>query len=187
MKISTVFLDRDGVLNEDKPPYLIRVEDVVIHKDVPGALRQLTKAGIDIVVVSNQGGVGRGLHSYENAERIFRKVLEGAESAGGKILDWYFCPHAPEAGCNCRKPETGMIEQAVREHGIDLSKAVFVGDGFGDAGAAQRLGLPFFLLRQGWGERTRISCDKAGVPYIQVDNLQEAVTRILETNKENQV
>lgn len=187
MKISTVFLDRDGVLNEDKPPYLIRVEDVVIHKDVPAALRQLTEAGINVVVVSNQGGVGRGLHSYENAERIFRKVVEGAESAGGKILDWYFCPHAPEAGCDCRKPETGMIEQAVREHKIDLREAVFVGDGFGDAGAAQRLGLPFFLLRQGWGERTKISCDEAGVPYNQVDNLQDAVKQILKMHKENQV
>ncbi|MFA5435294.1 MAG: HAD-IIIA family hydrolase [Candidatus Neomarinimicrobiota bacterium] len=187
MKISTVFLDRDGVLNEDKPPYLIRVEDVVIHRDVPAALRQLTEAGIRVVVVSNQGGVGRGLHSYENAERIFRAVVEGAESGGGKILDWYFCPHAPEAGCGCRKPETGMIEQAVRKHGIDLKGAVLVGDGFGDACLAQRLQMPFFLVRQGWGERTRISCDDAGVPFRQVENLQDAVNRILKMNKENQI
>lgn len=186
MKISTVFLDRDGVLNEDKPPYLIRVEDVVVHKDVPEALRQLTEAGINVVVVSNQGGVGRGLHSPENARRIFRAVVEGAESGGGKILDWYFCPHAPEAACNCRKPETGMIEQAVREHHIDLTEAVFVGDGFGDACLAQRLQIPFFLVRSGWGAQTKISCDEAGVPYNPVENLQDAVTRILKMHKEKQ-
>lgn len=179
-------MDRDGVLNEDKPPYLIRVEDVAIHRDVPAALRQLRDAGIRVIVVSNQGGVGRGLHSYENAERIYRAVVEGAESGGGKILDWYFCPHAPEEGCDCRKPETGMIEQAVREHHIDLKEAVFVGDGFGDAGAAQRMGLPFFLVRQGWGEQTKISCDEAGVPYTLADNLQDAVIRILKINKENE-
>ncbi len=184
MKITTVFLDRDGVLNEDKPPYLIRVEDVVIHRDVPEALRQLTQAAIRIIVVSNQGAVGRGLHSYENAERIFRKVVEGSENRGGKILDWYFCPHAAEEGCECRKPGTAMVDQAVQEHGINLKEAVFVGDGFGDARLAQRLQMPFFLVRQGWWERTKASCDREGVPYKPVENLQEAVDNILNMNKD---
>ncbi|MBW6458898.1 MAG: HAD-IIIA family hydrolase, partial [FCB group bacterium] len=107
MKISTVFLDRDGVLNEDKPTYLIRVEDVVIHKDVPEALHKLRAAGIRVFVVSNQGGIGRGLHNRENAEKIFRKVIEGSEAGGGKIDGWYYCPHAPEDTCSCRKPRTG--------------------------------------------------------------------------------
>jgi histidinol-phosphate phosphatase family protein len=185
MTISTVFLDRDGVINEDKPPYLIRMEDVVIHKDVPEALRKLRAAGLRVFVVSNQGGIGRGLHSKENAERIFRKVIEVAEAGGGKIDAWYYCPHAPEDGCSCRKPRTGMFEQAVREHGIRLQEAAFVGDGFGDAVAAKTLGLPFYLVNQGWGPGTRVECDEKRIPYIPVANLGEAVDKILNSRKGN--
>jgi D-glycero-D-manno-heptose 1,7-bisphosphate phosphatase len=185
MVISTVFLDRDGVINEDKPPYLIRVEDVAIHKDVQEALRKLTDAGIRAIVVSNQGAIGRGLHSRENAERIFRKVIDGAEAGGGKIDAWYYCPHPPEEGCSCRKPRTGMFEQAVHEHGIRLEEAVFVGDGFGDALAAQTLGLPFYLVNQGWGPGTKVECDEKQVPYIPVANLGEAVNNILNNREGN--
>ena len=179
MKVNTVFLDRDGVLNADKPDYLLRPEDVVIPQDVPGAIKDLTDAGKRLIVVSNQAGIGKGLLSMDEAEVIFDKVIEGAESAGGKIMSRYYCPHMSEDKCSCRKPEIGMFMQAVKDHGVRLERAVFVGDGFGDAQAAKKLNIPFYLVSRGWGPETKQKCDEANIPYIYVKDLQEAVDKIL--------
>lgn len=181
MKVRTVFLDRDGVLNADRPDYLLRLEDVLIPDDVPGALKDLTDAGKRLIVVSNQAGIGKGLLSRDHADKIFDKVILGAEAQGGKIMDRYYCPHTNEDECSCRKPEVGMFMQAVKDHGVRLEYAVFVGDGFGDARAAKKLNIPFYLLSRGWGPETKRKCDKANIPYIYVKDLQEAVNRILES------
>ena len=185
MKITTVFLDRDGVLNVDKPDYILRVEDVHLYKDVATAIKQLSDAGIRIIVISNQAGIAKRLLNVETAEAIFEKVIHGAESGGGHISDYYYCPHKDKDACVCRKPRTGLFEQAVREYGLLLEETVFVGDGYGDAGAAHRLGIPFYLVDQGRGFETRKKCDAGGQLYIWVDNLQDAVQQILKTNKGN--
>ncbi|MEA2077545.1 MAG: HAD-IIIA family hydrolase [Candidatus Marinimicrobia bacterium] len=184
MKITTVFLDRDGVLNIDSPDYLLRLEDVQIHADVPAAIKQLTDAGMRLIVVSNQAGIGKGLLSVPVAEAIFDKVIEGAEAEGGKITGRYYCPHTSEDNCNCRKPKPGMFMQAVKDHGIRLEQSVFVGDGFGDARAAKELNIPFYLVSQGWGSVTKQKCDDKTIPYISVKNLQEATDLILASKED---
>ena len=181
MKITTVFLDRDGVLNVDNPDYILRLSDVEIHDDVPGAVKELTDAGLRLIVVSNQAGIGKGLLDVEDAEFIFQSIIFGVEAEGGKITGYYYCPHTKDDECGCRKPETGMFMQAVKDHGILLEESVFVGDGFADARAAQTMGIPFYLVQQGWGATTKRKCDKAEIPYISVKNLQDAATRILKT------
>jgi len=179
MKISTVFLDRDGVLNVDQPDYLLSIDDVKIQRGVPGALKKLNDAGIHVIVVSNQAGIGKELISRRAAEQIFEEVIRRAEVKGGHINGYYYCPHAPDDGCNCRKPEIGMFLRAKRQHSIIMEEAVFVGDGFGDARAAKRLKIPFYLVKQGWGPVTKVKCDVADVLYIQVKHLQDAVDKIL--------
>lgn len=184
MKINTVFLDRDGVLNADSPNYIRSLDDVRVHYDVPGAIRTLTEEDKRLIVISNQAGIGKGLLSVEDAEAIFDKIIEGAEAAGGKIMARYYCPHKPEDKCKCRKPKTGMFRQAVKDHGIRLEQAVFVGDGYADALTAKALHIPFYLVAQGWGPETRQKCDEEDIPYIYVSNLQDAVDMILESEED---
>lgn len=184
MKVNTVFLDRDGVLNEDSADYILRVKDIKIHKDVPCTLKLLTDAGKRMIIVSNQAGIGKGLLTVDEAKIIFAKIIELSEVEGGKIAGHYFCPHTNEDQCNCRKPKVGMFMQAVRDHGIRLERAVFVGDGFGDAQAAKTLNIPFYLVAQGWGPTTKQKCDDQNIPYIYVKDLREAVDRILASEDE---
>lgn len=185
MKISTVFLDRDGVINVDCPDYLLSVEDIKIQRGVPSALKKLRDAGIKTIVVSNQSSIGKELISRRVSEAIFEEIIRRAEKKGGHIDAYYYCPHTPEDGCNCRKPGIGMFLRAKREHDIIMEEAVFVGDGYGDACAAKRLKIPFYLVEQGWGRVTKVKSDRSGVPYIQVKNLTDAVNKILEI-KENE-
>ena len=181
MKVRTVFLDRDGVLNADSPNYIRSLNDVRIQSGVPDAIRTLSDEGKRLIVISNQAGIGKGLLSVEDAEAIFDKIIEEVESAGGKITARYYCPHKVEDKCDCRKPKTGLFRQAVKDHGVRLERSVFVGDGFGDAVAAKTLHIPFYLVAQGWGPETRRKCDEADIPYIYVSDLEEAVELILES------
>ncbi len=179
MKISTVFLDRDGVLNVDDPTYVLSVFEIRMHTDVPDAIKQLSDAGIDIFVVSNQACVGKGLIKYEDAEEIFEHIVAHSESAGGKIKDWYFCPHRAEQRCPNRKPNPGMFMKAIREHGVNMKEAVYVGDSHSDALVAKFLNIPFFLVSQGWGPITREALARERIPFTYVSNLQDAVNRII--------
>ncbi|MCD6446872.1 MAG: HAD-IIIA family hydrolase [Candidatus Marinimicrobia bacterium] len=179
MNITTVFLDRDGVLNIDRSDYLLSMDDIKIQRGVAAALKKLSDAGLRVIVVSNQAGIGKELISRRRAEQIFDEIIRRSEIKGGHVDGYYYCPHTPDDGCNCRKPEIGLFLRAKREHNIIMEEAVFVGDGFGDAGAAKRLKIPFYLVEQGWGPVTKVKCDKAGVPYIQIKNLRDAVDKIL--------
>ena len=135
-----VFLDRDGVINQDSPAYVRSLAD---WRPLPGSLEaiaRLSRAGYRVVVITNQSGIARGLIEPKALEAIHLRLGEQAESLGGNIAGVYFCPHAPDAGCHCRKPATGLIDQAVRELGVDPKGAVFVGDRPSDAGAAIAVG-----------------------------------------------
>lgn len=179
MKISTVFLDRDGVLNIDRPDYLLDINEVKIQRGVPAAIKKLTDAGICNIVISNQASIGKELISRRASEAIFDEIIRRCELKGGHINGYYYCPHTPDDGCNCRKPGIALFLRAKREHGINMDEAVFVGDGFGDACAAKHLRIPFYLVKQGWGPVTKVKCDKGGIPYIQSKDLQDAVDKIL--------
>ena len=133
------FLDRDGTLIEDRG-YAYRVSD---YAPLPGAIeavRLLRGAGFAVIVVSNQSGVGRGYFSPEDLER-FEAHLRADFAAHGAAVDaLYSCPHAPEAGCACRKPATGMLERARAEHGLDVAKSWVIGDKASDVELARRAG-----------------------------------------------
>jgi len=143
-----VLLDRDGVLNVKAPKgrYVTSASD---FRWLPGAresLRELRDAGADVVVVTNQAGIGRGVFAEEALKEIHGRMRDEAIAAGGHLLDVLHCPHDWERPCECRKPAPGMFLQAQRVHELDLSLTPFVGDDARDQEAAHALGLPFFRV-----------------------------------------
>lgn len=140
-----VFLDRDGTLIEDvgypKDPEQVRW--------VPGAvqaLHLLKDQGFRLVVISNQSGVGRGMISEGEALSVHERFMQFMADEGVEIDGVYYCLHAPEEGCRCRKPEPGMLLDAARDHKIDLQISYMIGDKVADGATGQRLGCRGILF-----------------------------------------
>jgi len=134
-----VFLDRDGTLTRDRG-YTHRLEDYALLPGVVPALRRLVEAGFGLVIVTNQSGIGRGLFTHEDYERFERHLEQDLARQGVPVAASFFCPHAPDAGCRCRKPAPGLLERAATTLGIDLSRAWMIGDARRDAEAALAAG-----------------------------------------------
>lgn len=172
----TVFLDRDGTLNPD-PGYIRSPEQYELFPGVAQALAKLKQAGARLVVVTNQSGIARGLLSVDDLDRIHAKLRRLLDAAGASLDGIYWCPHHPDEGCACRKPQPGMIERAVREQGVDPARAYLIGDQRRDMELAHRVGAKSILVRgAGGGDRTDLG-DR--VPDLVVTNLPEAVEWIL--------
>ncbi len=143
-----VFLDRDGTLVEDRG-YTHRTED---YARLPGALEGLAllrDAGFRLAIATNQSGIARGYYSVADFE-AFQRHLERDFAAGGVRFEaTYFCPHLPDAGCDCRKPRPGMLERAHRELGADLARSFVVGDRALDAALAANAGCRAVLVSTG--------------------------------------
>jgi len=152
-----VFLDRDGTINEDVG-YLSELSHLTIYPWAIDAVRLLNRAGYLVVMVTNQGGIGRRMIRPEFVGEL-HAVIDARLAAGGAHVDgWYFCPHHPEAlieelraVCDCRKPATGMARDAARDLGIDLARSWVVGDKWIDVQLGQRIGGRGILVRTGWG------------------------------------
>ena len=135
-----VFLDRDGVINFDSPNY---IKSRCEFKFIPGsieAISELTLNGFTSFVITNQSALARGLISFEELEEIHNMMKKRVASEGGKLTEIFFCPHMPNDGCDCRKPQPGMIFQAQRKYDIDLADAVMVGDSAKDIVCAYNAG-----------------------------------------------
>ena len=146
----TIFLDRDGVLNE-KPPRAEYVKTWDEFKWMPGsleALRVLKASGYKVIVISNQAGIARGVMSEASLTDIHDRMTFDIREAGGEIEAMYYCPHGWDEGCKCRKPSPGMLYQAQRDHHLDLSRTCFIGDDERDAEAAEAAGCPWQLVSQ---------------------------------------
>ena len=154
--MKTVFLDRDGVINRNPPNmgYVRRWSEFNFIPNAKKAIRELTENGYRIVVVTNQSGIGRGLFSEESLTNTHSRMLAEISKAGGTIDAVYYCPHHPEAGCECRKPKPGMLIRAKREHNIKLSSAYLIGDTVTDIQAGQRAGTKTFLVLTGLGQES---------------------------------
>jgi D-glycero-D-manno-heptose 1,7-bisphosphate phosphatase len=120
--------------------YALTEADVVFNEDAVAALREIDRARFALIVASNQSCVGRGLLSVERLRSIMDSVVEGLRERGVELDAWYCCPHAPEAGCACRKPAPGLLTAARDELALDLGASYFVGDQPSDMEAAARAG-----------------------------------------------
>lgn len=169
MSKAAVFLDRDGTLNVEKH-YLYRYED---WKWIPGAIdaiKTLNAAGLLVLVISNQAGVARGFYSESDIKLLHAKVDEDLFQCGARIDAYYYCPHHPEFGdqrvCSCRKPAPGLLFQAQKDWGIDLSRSVLVGDKADDVKAGEAAGVRSVLVSTGYGRLHR-SLISAKTPYVK--------------------
>ena len=154
--MKTIFLDRDGVINHNPPNkgYVRKWAEFTFIPNARKAIRELTESGYRIVVITNQSGIGRGLYSEEDVMDIHSRMIAEISKAGGTIDAVYYCPHHPDAGCECRKPKPGMLMRAAREHNIELSDAYLIGDFPTDIEVGQRVGATAFLVLTGLGQES---------------------------------
>lgn len=138
-----VFIDRDGVVNSDEGHYYIyKVEDFVLNPDLAEALALLKKAGFMLVLITNQGGVAKGIYTLDDVNAIHQEMQHILKSHNADFDAMYCCPHHNEVSdCTCRKPKPGMIIQAVEEYNIDLSKSFLIGDSLRDIEAGDAAGV----------------------------------------------
>lgn len=129
-KRKTIFLDRDGTINVDSQfaEYIYKVEDFTFVPGALEALKMLQNAGYQLIIITNQSGIGRGYYTEEDYQNLTRYMLHEFEKNSITITGIYYCSHAPEANCECRKPKTLLIKKAAEEHDADLSKSYFIGD-----------------------------------------------------------
>ncbi len=156
-KNRAVFLDRDGVINEEVG-YLDSLDKLKIIPGAYEAVRLINAGGMKAVVISNQAGVARGLLTEAFVQKINHSLQKALLQRGALIDNFYYCPHHPSEGvepyrrvCNCRKPAPGMLLQAAQDLDIDLTRSYFVGDRFIDMETANKVGVKGILVRTGYG------------------------------------
>jgi len=149
-----VFIDRDGVLIRDRD-HLDNVAGISVYKAAPKALALLRKAGFKIVIVTNQSGVARGYFTEKTVRAIHAELKRRLAKAGAKWDAIYFSPHGPDSTHPWRKPGTGMLLAARREHGLDLERSFMIGDKTSDIECARRAGCESALVLTGYGGRDK--------------------------------
>ena len=178
--MSTIFLDRDGVINENRADY---VKSWSEFRFLPGsreAIAKLTQAGHRIIVCTNQAGIARGTISVETVEEIHRRLIASISDIGGKIEKVYYCPHDRDGDCSCRKPRPGMLLRARDELDINLHDAVFIGDSITDIRAGLAAGIHTVLVLSGLGmEQFREDHHEVNGPFRIAINLMHAVELVL--------
>ena len=148
----SIFLDRDGVLIENRSNY---IRDWSHVKIIPEAIRALSLASIKkykVVIVTNQSAVGRGLISLKTAQEINQRLISLIHDQAGQIDGVYMCPHGPDDGCSCRKPLPGLLLNAAKDLSLDLQRSWMIGDAWSDVQAGEAAGTRgSILLRTGRG------------------------------------
>jgi D-glycero-D-manno-heptose 1,7-bisphosphate phosphatase len=150
-----VILDRDGTINEDSADF---IKSAAEWKPLPGALEaiaRLTHAGWHVVVASNQSGLGRGLFDVAALNAMHSKLHKLLAAVGGRVDAIFYCPHAPDQACHCRKPASGLFAQIGERYGIDLKGVPTVGDSARDLVAGAALGCEPHLVLTGKGAALR--------------------------------
>jgi D-glycero-D-manno-heptose 1,7-bisphosphate phosphatase len=155
MPSKLVILDRDGVINFDSAQFIKSPEE---WKPIPGSLEaiaRLRQAGFRVVVATNQSGVGRGLFDMDTLNRIHQKMHKAVVALGGQIDAIFYCPHAADSKCDCRKPNPGMFKRIAETMNVDLSGVPAIGDSLRDLQAGAAVGCRPMLVLTGKGEKTK--------------------------------
>lgn len=171
-----IFLDRDGVINVNRPDYVKSWDEFIFLPRVLDALRHIAPSEFIIVVITNQSTIGRGTTSEATVQAIHARMLAEVERAGGRIDAVYFCPHTPDDQCDCRKPQPGLYRRAARELNIDLTQSIVIGDAFADIAAAHAIGARPILVLTGRGASQHDEMMRNNhTGYIVVEDLMSAV------------
>lgn len=146
-----IFLDRDGVINENRPDYVKSLAEFVFLPGALEAVRRLAELDMPIIVVSNQSAINRGLVTQTMVDAITQAMQERIEATGGRVDAVFYCPHLPDEGCTCRKPRPGLFHQAACQLGIQLARSYVIGDALSDVQAALHIGAQPLLVLTGRG------------------------------------
>lgn len=161
-----IFLDRDGVIVENRDDYVRSPGDISFIPGALPALAKLASSPFAIVIVTNQAAVGRGLISLAEAEAINRFVTAEIVRAGGRVDGAYLCPHRPDEGCECRKPRPGLLLQAAAELNLDLKRSWMIGDALTDLQAGEAAGARPLLVLTGRGKDQSALEDNRALPDL---------------------
>ena len=187
MSNMAVFMDRDGTICEEVG-FLDDLSKLRLINGSAEAIRMINKSRMKAVVVSNQSGVGRGIFTEDFVKNVHENLKEILRKEDAFLDGIYYCPHLPEAGCKCRKPETGMMQRASEDLDIDLAKSYMVGDKAIDIEFAHKAGAKGVMVRTGYGMEelnkfTVHSSQFTVKPDYVADNLLEAVKWILKDSE----
>jgi D-glycero-D-manno-heptose 1,7-bisphosphate phosphatase len=172
-----IVLDRDGVINHDSDEYIKSPAEWIGYPRSIEAIAQLSAAGFEIVVATNQSGLGRGLFDGATLDAIHAKMIDVIEAAGGRIASIYVCPHRPDEGCDCRKPAPGLLRRIEADFGTMLSGVPVVGDKASDMRAAMAVGARPMLVLSGRGREAALAAEASG--WEVVDDLAAAAAVLL--------
>jgi len=182
-----VFLDRDGTINEQMG-YINHLDRFVLLPGVGRAISRLNRAGLPVVVISNQSGVARGYFPEELVRLVNRKMVELLSQEGAELDGIYYCPHHPRAeveayrrDCHCRKPKPGLLLQAAADLHLDLGRSFVIGDRAEDLETARAVGAKAVLVLTGYGrgELEYVLPGRGVQPDFIAESLAEAVDRLL--------
>lgn len=147
-----LFLDRDGVLNRERGDYTYSIEDFEVLPDVAEALQVAREKGFLLIVISNQGGIAKGIFSQERVEILHKMLADELAKSDVFFDEIYYCPHHSDvAKCICRKPDSVMLEKAIARFGVDVTKSIMIGDSQRDIQAAEKAGVKGVFIESNSG------------------------------------
>lgn len=180
MSEKVVFIDRDGVINVDlMGDYVKSVQEFAFEKGAVEALRLLVESGYQIVIISNQAGIGDGVFSKEALDDVQNHMLAELRADGVEIAATFYCLHGKKEGCGCRKPATGLFEQAEKQIHFNRAETFFIGDKATDIEAGKAYGLKTLFVRTGHGVDDEEKLQGNLMPDLKADNLFEGVRLLL--------
>jgi D-glycero-D-manno-heptose 1,7-bisphosphate phosphatase len=181
---NVVFLDRDGVINHDSPDFIKSWSEFEFLPGSLEALKQLMLNRFPVIIITNQSVIRRKMVSKKDLDVIHDMMKKAVQANGGEIKDIFYCPHIPEDGCDCRKPNPGLIYRAKKRYRIDLETSIMVGDSVKDIECARNAGCgTAILVKTGNGiTAEKILKEKMIHPDVVFSNLLEAVNWIVTRN-----
>ncbi len=179
-----IFLDRDGVLIENRSDYVREWSQVKIFPEAIQAISRSAIKSYKIVIVTNQSAVGRGIVSLDSASEINHRLVKLIHLHGGQIDGVYMCPHKPDDDCSCRKPKPGLLLQASKELSLNLQRSWIIGDAWSDVQAGQAAGVKQTILVKTGRGRAQLSQPRPDniSNNLIIENLTRAIDTIVTTD-----
>jgi len=175
-----VFLDRDGVICENRPDHVKNWDEFQFLPEAKNSLAALSRLGLAVVVVTNQAVIGRGIVPASVVDDIHRRMVTEVATYGGRIDRVVYCPHRPDENCGCRKPKPGMLLQVANEMGIDLCRSYMIGDAASDLVAGRCVGCRTFMVLTGRGLHQLLPALRSAEGQFAIArDLKGATTQIL--------
>jgi D-glycero-D-manno-heptose 1,7-bisphosphate phosphatase len=170
MTNKAIFLDRDGTINVDKG-YTHKIEDLKFIPNSVRGLKKLSKSGYKLIVLTNQSGIGRSYYTKEDYFAFRNEMHRKLKEQGVLIIAEYFCPHVSEDNCNCRKPKSGMLEQAAKDFNLDLNQCWVIGDSSRDIQSGKVVGCKAVQVLTGEEKIPATSADFVARDMIEAANI----------------